>query len=106
MIPSEELSKPSVTKIFLQQQMRAVLEAFETATKINPRKVFRAAMKKDSHLWAKYWTDNGSFRIESHDRILQWMSDRWPEGVQWPPEVLRPDPQPLPVEPAETEVEA
>jgi hypothetical protein len=26
------------------------------------------------------------------ERAMQWLSDNWPEGEAWPPEVARPDP--------------
>ena len=36
--------------------------------------------------------DGGSCTIKLYRRVLQWFSDNWPEGVEWPPDVPRPAP--------------
>ena len=34
----------------------------------------------------------GSCTIKLYRRVLQWFSDNWPEGAEWPPDVPRPAP--------------
>ena len=34
----------------------------------------------------------GRVTIRRVEKVLQWVSDRWPEDVEWPPDVPRPMP--------------
>jgi hypothetical protein len=36
---------------------------------------------------------------EAYDNVMQWMSNRWPEGARWPPHVQRPAPEVVAPEP-------
>lgn len=40
--------------------------------------------------------DNGrGFNIRTYDRVIRWLSDNWPEALEWPAEIERPSgPQP------------
>lgn len=29
---------------------------------------------------------------KNHERAMQWFSDRWPDGAEWPLEIARPTP--------------
>ena len=33
-------------------------------------------------------------QTNTYDRVLQWFSDHWPEGLDWPPDIPRPEPRP------------
>ena len=33
-------------------------------------------------------------RTGTYARVIQWFSDNWPEGLDWPPGVPRPEPTP------------
>lgn len=35
--------------------------------------------------------------VDTYEKCLQWFSDHWPEGVQWPHCAARPMPQPTEV---------
>ena len=32
-----------------------------------------------------------SFTVRVYDNLVQWFSDRWPEGIEWPADIPRPD---------------
>lgn len=32
--------------------------------------------------------------LRTANRVLQWFSDNWPEHLEWPPDVPRPEPTP------------
>lgn len=36
--------------------------------------------------------NGGGCTIRLYGRVLQWFSDNWPEGAEWPPDVPRPAP--------------
>jgi hypothetical protein len=38
----------------------------------------------------------GGFTIQTFERAMQWISDHWPEGAEWPPNFIRPRPTPNP----------
>lgn len=40
----------------------------------------------------------GGWNVRTYDKLMQWLSDRWPKGAVWPEGVLRPEPQALPAE--------
>ena len=34
----------------------------------------------------------GSCTLRTADRVLRWFSDHWPEHLEWPPDIPRPEP--------------
>ena len=36
-----------------------------------------------------------SCTVKLYGRVLQWFSDNWPEHLEWPPDVPRPEPTPV-----------
>lgn len=39
-----------------------------------------------------------AFTVKTYDTALQWFSDNWPEGLDWPSGIERPAPRPFPVD--------
>ena len=37
---------------------------------------------------------SGRITLGRAARIVQWLSDHWPEGAEWPPDIPRPVPTP------------
>jgi hypothetical protein len=33
--------------------------------------------------------------VDTYEKFVAWFAERWPEGAEWPPEVLRPAPRPV-----------
>lgn len=52
-------------------------------------------VRGDSTYFRKLENRNNRMVCEVYDEIMQWLSDRWPEGLRWPPHVARPSPKPL-----------
>ncbi|WP_425155527.1 hypothetical protein [Candidatus Palauibacter sp.] len=36
--------------------------------------------------------NEGRVTFRTVDRLVQWLSDNWPEGLEWPPHIPRPEP--------------
>lgn len=53
-------------------------------------------VRGDSTYFIKLKRGKTRMVCEVYDEIMQWLSDRWPEDVRWPPHVARPNPKPLP----------
>lgn len=76
----------------LRQQILTVAEAFRTATGRSETFVSRSALGRASALKSlRQGRDMHSGNIEDG---LQWLSDHWPEGAEWPRDVMRPVPTP------------
>lgn len=72
------------------QSFLCVVECFCKAESV-PESTASWRMFDDSKRLAQIraGADIGVRRLE---RALQWLSDRWPEGAEWPAEVQRPGP--------------
>ena len=42
---------------------------------------------------------NKGCTIATYNRVLAWFSDHWPDGVHWPAEIPRPEPDGIPPRP-------
>ena len=51
-------------------------------------------VRTDSTYFARLERGETKMVCEVYDEIMQWLSDRWPEGTRWPPHVGRPIPNP------------
>ena len=45
---------------------------------------------------ARAWENlpTGRVTVRTVDRLVQWLSDHWPEGLEWPADIPRPAPTP------------
>ena len=41
----------------------------------------------------------GSCTIKTYNKVLQWFSDHWPDGLEWPADCERPTPNPVALKP-------
>ena len=46
----------------------------------------------NSTVWERLET--GRVTIRTLDRLVQYLSDQWPEGLEWPSDIPRPEPRP------------
>jgi hypothetical protein len=77
----------------LLDNLRAVTAIFCEATGKTPKYVAWQATNNN-----KFWDQidqGGGWNIRTYDKILQWLSDRWPEGAEWPEGVTRPPQKPV-----------
>jgi len=61
---------------------------FEEATGVTPATVGKRALN-DNTYFARIATGQG-FTIRTYDKVMEWLSDNWPEKVVWPADVPRP----------------
>lgn len=76
----------------LLENMLTVTGAYEAATDRSRSYVARAALG-NSKFFDQIESGIG-WTARTYDRLMQWLSDNWPEGFGWPPGVERPQPQP------------
>lgn len=62
---------------------------FEEATDITPATVGKRALN-DNTYFARIATGQG-FTIRTYDKVMEWLSDNWPDDkVEWPADIPRP----------------
>lgn len=65
---------------------------FEEATGITPATVGKRALN-DNTYFARISSGQG-FTIRTYDKVMEWLSANWPDGVVWPSDVPRPSTRP------------
>ena len=83
----------SVYDLGMEETLRIHLlnlsEAFRAATGITPATVGKRAIN-DNTVFGRLAERDSSFNVRTYDRLIGWMSDRWPADAQWPADVPRP----------------
>jgi hypothetical protein len=72
----------------LKSNLRALVTAFVAKSGISPTETWRKAAR-DGHFLARV-ESGGGFTVRNYDSIVQWFSDNWPDGAEWPSNVSRP----------------
>jgi len=73
----------------LRIHLLSLSEAFKAATGITPATVGKRALN-DNTVFGRLAERDSSFNVRTYDRLIGWMSDRWPADAQWPADVPRP----------------
>lgn len=73
----------------LRNQLITVSDAFGTATSRSRARVSTLVFNQGQRL-AKIADCQLDPTISSFERAMQWFSDNWPPGVEWPTDVARP----------------
>ncbi len=76
----------------LRQNLIGLFERYSAAMGVSESRVSTIVLS-GGHRIARI-RGGGSFTVATYDRVLRWFSDHWPEGVEWPGEVERPEPAP------------
>lgn len=74
-----------------------VSDAYATARSLSESRVSTLAFGEGTRL--KHLREGGDMGARRVQRGLQWFSENWPEGAEWPATVTRPD-LAAPVEPS------
>mgnify|MGYP003404905483 CR=1 FL=1 len=79
--------------MLLTEQLTAVARAFCAARGLSTARVSTLVFNDGKKLEAiaSKGVDLSTGKFEAG---MQWFSDRWPEGLEWPEGVLRPEPTP------------
>jgi hypothetical protein len=75
----------------LRHQLAQCLTVYEGLTGVKPSTVSRRAVN-DARFVERVLAGEG-FTVRTYDKVIQWLSDHWPEP-NWPEGVPRPAPQP------------
>ena len=75
---------------------------FERATGISPATVGKRALN-DNTFFARMAEGQG-FTVRTYDKVMDWLSTNWPEGIEWPKDVPRPGVNPEPHRPFQYDV--
>lgn len=72
----------------LVEQLISATEAYRVARGIRPSRVSVLLFNDGKRLPAIL--AGGDLHTASFERAMQWLSDNWPEGAEWPADVPRP----------------
>ena len=75
-----------------EDQLLDLLAAYRGAVSLSESRI--AALAAGNPLFYVRLRDGGSCTIRLYLRVLRWFSDHWPEHLEWPPGVPRPEPAP------------
>jgi hypothetical protein len=73
---------------------------FRAATRVAPSAVGGRALNH-SKFFARMTVPTTSFTARTYDRLVHWFSQHWPDGVEWPAEIVRPTAKPAAPAPSE-----
>jgi len=76
----------------LRGDLLAVARTYAAAKRLRMSSLGNYA-RGDSSYFRKLEHGDNRMVAEVYDEIMQWLSDRWPEGARWPPHVGRPAPK-------------
>ncbi len=72
----------------LRANLAALLAEYSLRAEATAAMVGRQALNDNT-----FFTRLGAganFTVRTYDRLVQWFSDRWPEGLEWPRDIERP----------------
>jgi hypothetical protein len=72
----------------LISNLSAVFAAFKTVSRLEPSTIWMRAVG-DARFMRRISAGSG-FTVRTYDRALNWFSDNWPCGAEWPAGVARP----------------
>ena len=73
----------------MEETLRAnLLELFDRHP-MTPSAIGTAALR-DHTFFPRLKKGDMGFNVRTFDRVVQWFSDNWPEGTEWPADVPRP----------------
>ncbi len=73
----------------LRRSLLLLADIVRDHTGMSRAAVSRAAVNDNTFLTRVERGDN--FTIGNHDRVVQWISDNWPDGADWPSGIPRPE---------------
>lgn len=72
----------------LTEQLLTATGAYLASSKISPSRLSTILFNDGKRLGQI--VDGKDLTTKTHERAMQWLSDNWPEGTQWPDGVERP----------------
>jgi hypothetical protein len=79
----------------LRSNLIAVATAFAHAEQCGLSTVSRRC-RNDSGFFHRLFDETKSFTVRTFDDVLQWFSDNWPPGTEWPASIARPSAPTIP----------
>ncbi|MEH2476222.1 hypothetical protein V1284_007666 [Nitrobacteraceae bacterium AZCC 2299] len=73
----------------LRSNLIAVATAFADAERCGLSTVSRRC-RNDSGFFHRLFDETKSFTLRTFDEVMQWFSDNWPAGAEWPVAIDRP----------------
>lgn len=79
-----------VRRMNLRQHLLTLIHTFATARGVSGSRVTTLAMNSGNVY--RTLVEGGNITLDRIDTAIQWFSDNWPEGVDWPDGLARPSP--------------
>lgn len=76
----------------LRANLVALATAYGAAMKMEMATVAQRALGDWRFFQRLEDKDTASFTVRKYDAAVAWFSARWPEGLEWPPAIQRPNP--------------
>lgn len=73
----------------LRGHLKALALAYSSATGISLRAIGSRAMNY-SYFFERVDNDKVSLTLRTYDKVVNWFSANWPDGIEWPAGVQRP----------------
>ena len=77
----------------LKQHLLSLSGAYAGAIDVGETTVWRRAINDPAFL--DRLKSDKTITVRTYDRAVQWFSDNWPAGLEWPEQVARPAPSTL-----------
>lgn len=74
----------------LRTQLLELAKIFQAATKATPATIGKRALN-DNTVFARLEAAEIGFGVRTYDRLTQYFSDNWPDELDWPTHILRPE---------------
>lgn len=78
----------------LRANLRRLFEVYIDATSSTVSSVGKRLMG-NSTMDRMLYSPHADIKAGTYDRAVQAFSNNWPEGVEWPDDIVRPEPQPV-----------
>jgi hypothetical protein len=73
----------------LRQHLRTCTALFQAHSGVTPKTVCKRALN-DNTFFDRVVDGGQGFTVGTYDRVIRWLSENWPAGVDWPSDVPRP----------------
>jgi hypothetical protein len=75
-------------KLSLSSQLPAALKVYLKATGTKPTILSHAVFGNGSRL-TRVLAGSAGLSVDSWEKVMQYLSDHWPAGIEWPENVIR-----------------
>ena len=74
-----------------REDLISIAKRFGEATGVTPAAIGKRALN-DTKFFVRINDCGTTFTVRTFDKLIQWLSDNWPDDAIWPVEVPRPRP--------------